>query len=216
MAAVVQAIAALGVAYLVTPLLQVTVEAFRAPSQDLQRENANLRAEVERLSAIEAKLTAFNVSAVFGFMRQIVHKEHPGWFYIVVTDLLLTNSSDVKIPIELRLECRIEDSFSKTSVAEQQPVPNYVEKALKLTKAKQFDRVLNLPERSSDVGFAAFVLDLEGLGMIGLKELVDSQDLPMWLQLQNTLTQQTARVPLNIAARDFRGDWKPVPTGEST
>lgn len=189
----VQAIAVLVVAYFVTPLLQVTFEVFRAPSEHLQRENGNLRAEVERLSAIEARLTAFNVSAVPGEMYLIRHKEHDGWFYAVVTNLLLTNGSGEKIPIELRLECQVGDSFTYAEMSEHQPVPDYVQTALKLEHAKKFDRVVNLPERSSEVGFAAFIIDLEQLGMIGLKGVADALDLPMWLQLKNAITHQTAR-----------------------
>jgi hypothetical protein len=124
--------------------------------------------------------------------------------YLVVNEGYLTNASDVDVAVEVSLRIDVTDSWAISNVAKTLPLPAFaVNKSIEA--ATRQPRVMNLARRSSSpVGYWAFPLHVEFadgiLGGAGAELASRVLERPIWLELENTITQEVKLFPVNMAA----------------
>jgi hypothetical protein len=213
-AAIVRAVAAVIVAYFLMPLLEVSWQAFRAPSLQLQtanlkleKDSLDLRSQLDsatkRLNALEEHASAFDLRVLHGSLRVIRNDQNaPRQFYVVVADASITNASDMQVPLSVSLRIDLSDSMAISEVAKSLPLPDWALADTTYPQCQRLERYVTIPERTaSTMGYWAFKFSSKGLVEID-PNTVEAR--PMWLELENTITQQVRLFAINDAARVAR------------
>lgn len=170
-----------------------------------------LRDEIRTLTQ---QRTAFDLRVAVGSCR-VIHDpaQDPARFYVVVADASITNASDFQVPIKVSLRIDLSEDAAISQVAKSVPMPDWAMARGAYGLSNMGGRFITLPARTaSPLHYWAFNFPTQ-VSFVGM-DPTTAHERPLWLELENAITQQVQLFALNTPAEIVRARRKTQENGE--
>ncbi len=152
-----------------------------------------------KVSALEQQRTAFDLRVMCGNPQVLRNKDkYQNGFYVVVAEASITNAAESQVPIKVSLRIDLSDTSAISEVAKSLPLPEWALIGTPYSDKQQSPRFINIPGRTaSPIGYWAFAFRTNGFVDIDADMVLEQ---PLWLELQNTITEEVRLFAVNNAA----------------